>query len=396
MLVQKKSNLMLVVLLAFATFVSSCKRTEKLVEQGRYDEAIAYATKKLSGKKRKKEKYVKGLERAFAKATRRDMERIAMLEKRPRSEERIVAVYREIRLRQEKVEPLLPLLSKNGYYAEFQFVKVNELEAIALKKAAAALYEDAQQLLTDAERGDKNAARKAHRKLDKIDGYVRNYKDVQDLKYHARTLGTTHILFEMKNNAQVVLPQEFEKEVLRMGTDQLNGGWNRFYLTPPTERNIDFKVRMNITQIDVSPERITEREYVDSKEIQDGYDYVLDENGNVLKDTLGNDVKVPRNVLIRARVFEVFQSKAAIVGGHLEYIDVKNNDLVKSTPISVEAVFENYASRFNGDRRALSDFSIGRCDTQPLPFPADVDLLLEAAEQMKPIVKKEILYSKLI
>jgi len=80
----------------------------------------------------------------------------------------------------------------------------------------------------------------------------------------------------------------------------------------------------------------------------------------------------------------------------LEYIDVKNNDLVKSTPISVEAIFENYASRFSGDRRALTPHSRNRCDTQPLPFPADVDLLLEAAEQMKPIVKKEILYSKLI
>ena len=396
MVVLKKSNVMLIVLLAFATFVSSCKRTEKLVEQGRYDEAIAYATKKLSGKKRKRTKHVKGLERAFEKATRRDMDRIAQLEKRPGSEERIVEVYRHIRERQEKVEPLLPLLSKKGYYAEFNFVRVNDLETAAIDKAAAALYDDAQQLLEDAERGDKYAARNAHRKLDKIDSYVRNYKDVRDLKYHARSLGTTHILFEMKNNAQVVLPQEFEKELLRMGTDELNDGWNRFHLRSPVEETIDFKVQMNITQIDVSPERIKEREYVDSKEIQDGYDYVLDENGNVLKDTLGNDIKVARNVLIRARVFEVFQSKAAIVGGHLEYIDLKNNNLIKSTPISVEAIFENYASRFSGDRRALSNGSRNRCDTQPLPFPADVDLLLEAAEQMKPIVKKEILYSKLI
>ncbi|MFK7774517.1 MAG: hypothetical protein AB8F94_20405 [Saprospiraceae bacterium] len=390
---KKSSNLTFLLLLAFAIFVSSCARTQKLVEQGRYDEAVELATRKLSGKKRKKVKHVKALEKAFEKATQQDMQRIAKLENRPGSEERIVDVYRHIRKRQETVSPLLPLLSKKGYQAEFQFVKVDELETAAMKKAAKALYETVQYQLVDAERGDKLAARDAFHNLDKIENYFRNYKDVNELKFKVRELGMTHVLFEMKNNAQVVLPQEFENEVLRMGVDELNSGWNQFHLSEPTNESIDLKVRMNITQIDVSPERIKEREYIDSKEIEDGYDYVLDGNGNVMKDTLGNDIKVPRKVLIRARVFEVFQSKAAIVSGHLEYFDAKNNDLIRSTPISVESVFENYASHFNGDRRALSSFSRGRCDTRPLPFPLDEELLLQAAEEMKPIVREEILYS---
>ena len=58
---KKSSNLIFLVLLAFAVFVSSCARTQKLVEQGRYDEAIELVTKKLSGKKRKKVKHVKAL-----------------------------------------------------------------------------------------------------------------------------------------------------------------------------------------------------------------------------------------------------------------------------------------------------------------------------------------------
>lgn len=390
---KKTSNLTFLVLLAFAIFVSSCARTQKLVEQGRYDEAVELATRKLSGKKRKKVKHVKALEKAFEKATQQYMQRIAKLEDRPGSEEKIVDIYRHIRKRQEAVSPLLPLLSIKGYQAEFQFVKVDELETAAMNKAASALYKIAQYQLVDAERGDKLAARDAFHNLDKIENYFRNYKDVNELKFKARELGTTHVLFEMKNNAQVVLSQEFENEVLRMGVDELNSGWNQFHLSEPANENIDLKVRMNITQIDVSPERIKEREYVDSKEIEDGYDYILDGNGNVMKDTLGNDIKVPRKVLIRARVFEIFQSKAAIVSGHLEYFDARNNDLVRSTPISVESVFENYASHFRGDRRALSSFSRGRCDTRPLPFPLDEELLLQAAEEMKPIVRQEILYS---
>lgn len=393
LVLKKSSNLTFLLLLALTIFVSSCARTQKLVEQGRYDEAIELATKKLSGKKRKKLKHVKALEKAFAKATQQDMQRIARLEDRPGSEERIVDIYRHIRKRQEAVSPLLPLLSIKGYQARFQFVKVDELETAAMKKAAKALYQTAKYQLADAERGDKLAARDAYHNLDKIENYFRNYKDVNELKFKARDIGTTHVLFEMKNNAQVVLPQAFENEVLRMGVDELNSGWNQFHLSEPANENIDLKVRMNITQIDVSPERITEREYIDSKEIEDGFDYVLDANGNVMKDTLGNDIRVPRKVLIRARVFEVFQSKAAIVAGHLEYFDARNNDLIRSTPISVESIFENYASHFSGDRRALSAFSRGRCDTRPLPFPLDEELLLQAAEEMKPILREEILYS---
>ncbi len=70
--------------------------------------------------------------------------------------------------------------------------------------------------------------------------------------------------------------------------------------------------------------------------------------------------------------------------------------MIRSTPINVEAVFENYASTYTGDRRALSSYSRNKCDAQPIPFPHDDELLMEAAEEMKPIVKEEILYTKLI
>ena len=44
---------------------------------------------------------------------------------------------------------------------------------------------------------------------------------------------------------------------------------------------------MRLTNIEVSPEQIKEREYEDTKEIEDGFEYVLDGNGNVAKDSSG-------------------------------------------------------------------------------------------------------------
>ena len=396
MLESKIKTTTMTVLLAMVIFLSSCTNTKKLVEQGRYDEAVEFATNKLAGKKKKKEKYVTLLENAFDKATARDMKRIAKLERKDGNWDKIVDIYRVIRERQEMVEPLLPLIGKKGYHASFRFVKVDDLELAAMKKSANFHYQDGLDLLSDAERGSKIAARKAYEAFRCSEKYFENYKDVVSLKRKARELGITHFVFEMKNNAQVLLPQEFENTVLQMGVADLNTGWNRFHLTQPNNVVADFKVIMSLNDIDVSPERIKEREYVDVREIEDGFEYVLDQNGNVLKDTLGNDVTIPRKVLIEARVLEVFQSKAAIVGGHLEYYDMQTNELMKTMPVSVEAVFENYASKFRGDRRALTNISKRRCDTRPIPFPTDEELLLDAAETLKPLVRSKISSSRLI
>ena len=396
MLERKIKNTTMTVLLALIIILSSCTNTKRLVEQGRYDEAVEFATNKLAGKKKKKEKFVTLLEDAFDKATARDMKRIAKLERKDGNWDRIIDVYGVIRERQARVEPLLPLIGKKGYHANFKFVKVDELELVAMKKSANFHYNLGLDYLIDAEKGNKIAARNAFDAFRDAERYFENYKDVVNLKSKARELGITHFVFEMKNNAQVLLPQEFENTVLQMGVADLNTEWNRFHLRKSNNVVADFKVVMNLHDIDVSPERVKEREYVDVREIEDGFEYVLDQNGNVLKDTLGNDVTIPRRVLIEARVLEVFQSKSAIVGGHLEYYDMKTNELMKTMPVSVEAVFKNYASKFRGDRRALTSVSKRRCDRGPVPFPTDEELLLDAANSLKPLVRSKISSSRLI
>ena len=56
-----------------------CADIQKLVDEGNYDAAIDKAARKLSGKKNKKTKYVKGLEQAFAKVSARDLDQVAYL-----------------------------------------------------------------------------------------------------------------------------------------------------------------------------------------------------------------------------------------------------------------------------------------------------------------------------
>lgn len=63
----------------FFLITTACKSVDKLVDQGRYDEAIVLATKKLAGKKNKKTKHVRALEKAFAKVNERDLLHITHL-----------------------------------------------------------------------------------------------------------------------------------------------------------------------------------------------------------------------------------------------------------------------------------------------------------------------------
>lgn len=354
------------------------------------------AVRKLAGKKNKKVKYVQALEDAFAKITDQDMRLADRLksEGRPENWSKINDVYRRIRHRQELIEPLLPLIDKEGIKANFRFVRVDDLELESKEKAAEYQYNLGKQLIAESKTtGDKLVARQAYAELEKISRYYNNYRDRNQLMDQALDLGTTYVVFHMNNRSNTVIPREMEQELLRFGVQDLNSQWRVFHTNPQPGVAYDYKVEMNLNRLDVGPEVVKEREYVDSKEIEDGFDYVLDERGNVKKDTAGNDIKVPRNVLVKARVLEVFQTKVASVGGRIEWYDLRNNQLLESQPLTADAVFENYASTFQGDKRALSDQSKKRIGNRPLPFPTNEALLLTAATQLQPVIKEKIAYT---
>ena len=176
----------------------------------------------------------------------------------------------------------------------------------------------------------------------------------------------------------------------------LDSEWRDYSFEEKPGLHYDYKVIYKVRDIDISPERVQERAYIDEKKIQDGYDYVLDNRGNVKKDSLGNDIKIPRMVSIRADVLEVHQSKAARIGGAIEVRDLNRNSLLETCDLATEVVFENYASTFHGDERALSQDSKNRLGNRPLPFPRDEDMLVQAAERLKPDVKEELRRSRAI
>jgi len=203
-------------------------------------------------------------------------------------------------------------------------------------------------------------------------------------------LGTNHILFQMENQANTFIPKDFEREIMTLSVSDFNDRWHQYYLSPDAVATFDYNIIMKLRRVDVGRETLREREYVDSKRIKDGYDYVLDGNGNVQKDTLGNDIKVDRYVDIYATVFETLQHKEARVGGTLEIFDTATKDLIRTETVDVVTDFENYASTFRGDRRALSRDSRRHLGNSPVPFPSDADMILLAVDNLKPAIMSKL------
>lgn len=392
-----RNRLLSLCLAACCLIQTACNSGRRLIESGDYDAAVNLYVQKLKGKARKKNDHVRGLESAFARANQRDISLAQRLanEANPDDWERINELYRQIGRRQNLVRPLLPLRSKDGYVARIELRDVSQMERESRENAAEHLYNTALRLLDQAERGDKQAARTAFANLEDIERrYFRTYKEKDQLKLRARDLGSSYVIFEVRNQSGMILPQRL-LDRLTLNKTELDSEWKAFYMQEMPGWNYDYRAVFRIRQADISPERISERSYVDEKEIEDGWEYALDERGNVRKDTLGNDIKIPRKVRISAEVMEVIQTKAARFSGVLEVYD-RRNQLLESRDLQNEVLFENFAATFRGDKRALSKESRQRIGNRPVPFPSQDDMMIQAIERLKPRLRDELRRSRAI
>ena len=381
-------------ILILATFfiLASCTSIEKLVEKGDYDGAVLMAIRKLEGKKNKKTKHVQGLEEAFAKINQRDLSAASRLldQNRDSNWDNLFAIYEKIDGRQNAIEPLLPLVSKDGYKAIFKFVKTSKLLNEAADNAAAYDYNRGVELLEEGKSGDKDAARSAHRYFVSTKRYVEHYRDAKKLANQALYYGKTRVAVEVVNNAHVIIPAAFEREVLDIHIADLNSRWTEYYTGNTANHPIDVKAVLEINDMDISPEREVINRYVDTKEIKDGWEYVLDRKGNVKKDTSGNDLKVDRYITIQAKIKQVIRTKSAFVTGNVVYYDLHTGEIFRSERVNVEAKFEDIACRVRGDKRAVKANRKKHIKQYSAPFPSDFDLTMDAAENLKHALKSEI------
>ena len=119
----------------------------------------------------------------------------------------------------------------------------------------------------------------------------------------------------------------------------------------------------------------------------DGWKYKLDRNGNVMKDSLGNDIKTDVYKVVTARVMYTTQSKNVLVGGDVLYRDLLKGRDIDRHPLASEFIFENEFANFRGDERALTEKDLDFMENDFIPFPSNSQMILDAGDNIKSRLK---------
>ena len=377
----------------FYTFIvlaglSSCKSVEKMVEKGEYDKAFNYAISKLEGEKNKKTEYVKALEKAFSKlnsASLREIEKLNPAVK-PENWNRVLSLYTTMENRQEKLDPLLPLESEDGYVASFDIKNYRNEILNAEDNTCLYYYNNANNLISKAEKsGQKLYARDAYDELKKIERYKISYRDSERLKEKALELGLTRIYIDIFNDLRDFHSNSIERELLSLNISKLDNLWNEFSIGPEGEKNPDFVVVVELNDIDFSPERERANSYTEFREILVKKEKVKEKRDSV-------DVWVEKEVYekVRADITEIFREKKSELHGNLRVVNTFSKETINNIPINVYFDFSGYGCKFVGDERALTDESRKKMDAYIEFFPSDFDMADDLASAFKNTVLNEI------
>ena len=356
-----------------------------MMDKGKYDKAITLAIKKLQRKPDNKEQ-LNVLQQSYTNANAIDNERIKFLKLsgQPDIWDEVFKRLESLKSRQQRVSLLnKSILNSIGFVAQDYDLQIVEAE----RNAANYFFANGKRLL---QKGDRFNARLAYEEFQKVRQYFASYPDLENLMNEARFKGTSFVYFSMKNLSGIPLPQRFEEELFRISLHDLNTRWINFHTTKTENYNYTYNINLNIRRIMISPELIKEKNYQEQKRVEDGWEYVLDKNGNVLKDSLGNDIKVKKYSVISCDVIETNMSKSVLISGTLEFTDNTNRQLIKTDPITAEYFFNHTFAVARGNFNALKRETLELTKRYPMAFPPDPDMLMNANEILKQITKDVI------
>ncbi|MEQ3662900.1 MAG: hypothetical protein ACJAYP_000671 [Flavobacterium sp.] len=387
-----------ITLLFIAALFIACgvKQTQSLLSNGNYDAAIENAVDALKTNKTAKGKqdYVYLLEEAFAKAKDRDINTLNLLKKEnnPANYERIFNLYSQLRNRQERIKPLLPLpLHKEGRNAIFPMDDYSDQIVNSKSNLSGYLYNNAKKLMTSSNKMDFRQAFDDLMYLDKLNP---NYQDVRALMDQAQFKGTDFVHVYTKNETNMVIPTRLQDDLLDFSTYGINDKWTVYHNNRQKNIKYDFGMIVNFRQINISPEQVKEKQFIKEKQIKDGVKTLLDNNGNVVKDSLGNPIKVDNFKTISVSIYEFTQFKSCQVTAKVDYIDFRNNQLIDAFPVTSEFIFDYIYANYNGDKRACEDSYYQYFDRRAVPFPSNEQMVYDTGEDLKAKLKSIITNNK--
>ena len=368
-------------LLAIILVITSCVSSKKQLQKGNYDAAIEKSVKKLMKKQDDKDEILI-LDKAYNIANEQDLSRVKYLklESNPNTWDEILNHYLRLKNRQTLVRTVLPLRTPRRTI-DYEYFDYDREIVEAKHKAAEFFFAHAQKLMGN---NNKESYREAYYDFRKVKEYWGDYQNIDQLLNESHYLGMSRVLVTIENKTHLKLSEEFKKDLLAINHAALNSEWVEYHIRHLNDDiNYDFLVYISLKIINVSPESVKEKDILEKKKVEDGFDYALDPNGNVMKDTAGNDIKITKYKTLQCTVIETIQQKSVNIVGDVEIIQTNPEKLLKKDPIGAETYFEHLSARAIGDLGALSSDTRKLIGIDSVPFPDDVSMIMQCSETLK-------------
>jgi len=322
------------------------------------------------------------LDQAYTVANKQDKERVRMLmaEAKANNWDEIYLVYKALNDRQSLVTTVLPL-NRNGSSLDFPYVDYIPEMVNAKRKAADFYYAHGSELMKS---GIKESYRQAFAEFVRAKEYVGDYEGIDSKIQESKIQGMSRVFISIQNTSILKFPKEFEDDLLALDLPRLNSEWVEYHTQSLNENTqYDYFINVNIRNVVVSPDQSIQRDSVMKRNIEDGFSYVLDKKGNVMRDSLGNDIKQKKYKAVQCALVETIQTKACRIDGEVEVIQTNPNKLVKKDPIGAQSNFENISSRAIGDLQALNADQLQRTKSSIVPFPNDIEMIMRCSQSLK-------------
>jgi len=368
---------------------SGCASSKKLLSKGNYDAAIEKSVRELR-KNRNNDKEVRILMDSYRIANERNLERIRFLKLEGRADrwDEIFRLYESLSSRQSLVRTVMPL-NLNGQPVHFQYVDYAPEMVEAKTRAADYFFARGNQLMS---LGQKANYRQAYNEFIKVRQYMGTYPNIDDRINEARYMGISRVYVSLRNHSFIRFPEEFEQSLLdRLDLPRLNSDWVNYYTYVPSGNiHFDYFINVNVNNIVVSPGTTSQKDTRFKKEVQDGFEYVLDRRGNVMKDSVGNDIRIPKYKTLNCVVVETTMKKSSVITGNIEIIEANQDRMLKRESIRANSNFEDITSRAIGDIEALPSDVAAQTRKPPVPFPTDIDMILMSSDGLRQAIREAI------
>jgi hypothetical protein len=241
----------------------------------------------------------------------------------------------------------------------------------------------------------KDSYRQAYYEFVRAKEYVGEYEGIDAKISDSKYLGMSRVFVALQNKSIFKFDKDFEESLLSLDLQRLNSEWVEYETRSLDEQTqYDYYINVIVRNIAVGPDQTMQRDTVVKKEVEDGFTYQLDKKGNVMKDTLGNDIKIQKYKTLQCALIETIQTKICRIDGDVEVVQINPNKIIKKDPLGAESGFDHISARALGDIKALSQAQIEKTKSQPLPFPSDMEMVFRCSDALKQAINGAIQNNK--